>query len=80
MALIPSCSQVSVTKLRRRTTEDGVRHPCILLFFPRAILPANLILLVSPFGKLEKVRKDLVEPALGEKFWDWTLEQVKPYL
>ncbi|CAI7609154.1 hypothetical protein N7533_000553 [Penicillium manginii] len=35
---------------------------------------------VSPFGKLEKVRKDLVEPALGEKFWDWTLEQVKPYL
>ncbi|KAK5788528.1 hypothetical protein VI817_009486 [Penicillium citrinum] len=35
---------------------------------------------VSPFGKLEKVRKDLVEPALGEKFWNWTLEQVKPYL
>lgn len=36
--------------------------------------------IVSPFGKLEKVRKDLVEPELGGKFWDWTMEQVKPYL
>lgn len=41
---------------------------------------ANLFSLVSPFGKLEKVRKDLVEPALGEKFWDWSLQQVKPYM
>ncbi|CAI6085707.1 unnamed protein product [Clonostachys chloroleuca] len=35
---------------------------------------------VSPFGKIEKVRKDLVEPELGREFWDWTLEQVKPYM
>ncbi|OQE44841.1 hypothetical protein PENCOP_c002G05341 [Penicillium coprophilum] len=35
---------------------------------------------VSPFGKLEKVRKDLVDPQLGEEFWNWSLEQVKPYM
>ncbi|KAE8153587.1 hypothetical protein BDV25DRAFT_127100 [Aspergillus avenaceus] len=35
---------------------------------------------VSPFGKVEKVRKDLVEPELGGRFWDWSLQQVKPYM
>ncbi|GKZ35278.1 hypothetical protein AbraIFM66950_005872 [Aspergillus brasiliensis] len=35
---------------------------------------------VSPFGKVEKVRKDLVDSTLGEKFWDWSLQQVKPYM
>ncbi|KAI1028182.1 hypothetical protein LB504_012493 [Fusarium proliferatum] len=35
---------------------------------------------VSPFGKVEKIRKDFVEPELGSKFWDWTMEQVKPYM
>lgn len=41
---------------------------------------ANYFALVSPFGKIEKIRKDLVEPQLGEKFWNWSLEQVKPYM
>ncbi|KAJ4033199.1 short-chain alcohol dehydrogenase [Fusarium oxysporum] len=35
---------------------------------------------VSPFGKVENIRKDFVEPELGSKFWDWTVEQVKPYM
>ncbi|OJZ90818.1 hypothetical protein ASPFODRAFT_57077 [Aspergillus luchuensis CBS 106.47] len=35
---------------------------------------------VSPFGKVEKVRKDLVDPTLGEKFWDWSLQQLRPYM
>ncbi|KAF5651364.1 short-chain alcohol dehydrogenases/reductase [Fusarium tjaetaba] len=35
---------------------------------------------VSPFGKVEKIRKDFVEPDLGSKFWEWTMEQVKPYM
>ncbi|KLP17571.1 Uncharacterized protein LW94_12997 [Fusarium fujikuroi] len=35
---------------------------------------------VSPFGKVEKIRKDFVEPELGSKFWNWTMEQVKTYM
>jgi hypothetical protein len=35
---------------------------------------------VSPFGKIETVRKDMVDPELGGKFWEWSEEQVKPYL
>ncbi|KAH8597150.1 short-chain dehydrogenase [Bisporella sp. PMI_857] len=35
---------------------------------------------VSPFGKKEEPRKDLVEPELGRKYWEWSEEQVKPYL
>lgn len=49
-------------------------------WFLEKTFPLNLPHLVSPFGKIEKVRKDLVEPELGREFWDWTLEQVKPYM
>ncbi|KAI6754869.1 hypothetical protein HG530_012621 [Fusarium avenaceum] len=35
---------------------------------------------VSPFGKVEKIRKDFMEPEPGGKFWDWTMAEVKPYL
>jgi hypothetical protein len=35
---------------------------------------------VCPFGKVEKPRKDLVEPELGKKYWEWSEAQVKPYL
>ncbi|KAH7020764.1 uncharacterized protein B0I36DRAFT_296199 [Microdochium trichocladiopsis] len=35
---------------------------------------------VSPFGKVEPVRKDLVEPEIGQKFWEWSMQQVKPFM
>jgi hypothetical protein len=39
-----------------------------------------LIFSVSPFGKVEPARKDLLDPELGKKYWEWSEEQVKPYL
>ncbi|KAH7176740.1 short-chain dehydrogenase [Dactylonectria macrodidyma] len=35
---------------------------------------------VSPFGKKEAPRKDLVEPDLGRKYWEWCETQVRPYM
>ncbi|KAH7127746.1 hypothetical protein B0J13DRAFT_564463 [Dactylonectria estremocensis] len=35
---------------------------------------------VSPFGKKEAARKDLVEPDLGRKYWEWCETQVRPYM
>lgn len=35
---------------------------------------------VSPFGRVEAGRQDLLEPELGKKYWEWTETQVKPYL
>ncbi|KAG5762625.1 hypothetical protein H9Q72_009289 [Fusarium xylarioides] len=34
---------------------------------------------VSPFGKVEPCRKDLLDPDLGKKYWEWTEEQVNKY-
>ncbi|KAF5562480.1 hypothetical protein FPHYL_5674 [Fusarium phyllophilum] len=33
----------------------------------------------SPFGKVEPCRKDLLDPDLGKKYWEWTEEQVDKY-
>jgi len=38
------------------------------------------VILVSPFGKLDTPRADLVEPELCRKYWEWSEEQVKAYL
>jgi NAD(P)-dependent dehydrogenase (short-subunit alcohol dehydrogenase family) len=35
---------------------------------------------VTPFGKKEKPRADLVEPELGRKYWAWSEAQVEKYL
>ncbi|KAL2858456.1 hypothetical protein BJY01DRAFT_150 [Aspergillus pseudoustus] len=35
---------------------------------------------VSPFGKIEPARKDLLDPELGRKYWEWSETQVKPYM
>ncbi|KAH8898811.1 short-chain dehydrogenase [Thozetella sp. PMI_491] len=35
---------------------------------------------VAPFGRLEDCRADLMEEQLGKKFWEWSEEQIKPYL
>ncbi|CEJ62748.1 hypothetical protein PMG11_11239 [Penicillium brasilianum] len=35
---------------------------------------------VSPYGKLESVREDLRDPALGKMFWEWCEEQVQAFL
>ncbi|KEY69194.1 hypothetical protein S7711_01653 [Stachybotrys chartarum IBT 7711] len=35
---------------------------------------------VTPFGRVEAPRKDLVDPELATKYWAWCEEQVKPYL
>ncbi|KAM5354092.1 hypothetical protein ACJ41O_000742 [Fusarium nematophilum] len=35
---------------------------------------------VAPFGRLVPGREDLLEEGLGKKYWEWTEEQVKPYL
>lgn len=49
---------------------------------------ANLLIVV-PWGRITSIRKDIVAAGkpeseggsgVGLKFWDWTEEQVKPYL
>ncbi|KAH7155834.1 hypothetical protein B0J13DRAFT_497062 [Dactylonectria estremocensis] len=34
---------------------------------------------VSPFGKVEAAHKNLLDPALSKKYWEWTEEQVNQY-
>ena len=34
---------------------------------------------VSPFGKVEAARKDLLDPVLGKQYWEWTEEQINQY-
>ncbi|MCJ1471404.1 hypothetical protein MMC13_000043 [Lambiella insularis] len=34
---------------------------------------------IAPWGRLEEGRKDLMDPELGAKYWEWTAEQVKQY-
>ncbi|KAF7554073.1 hypothetical protein G7Z17_g3156 [Cylindrodendrum hubeiense] len=34
---------------------------------------------VSPFGKVDPVRKDLADPKIGQQYWEWSEEQVKMY-
>jgi hypothetical protein len=33
-----------------------------------------------PFGKIEDAREDLMDPKAGEEFWQWSEEQVKPFV
>ncbi|KAK9373440.1 uncharacterized protein V1513DRAFT_432845 [Lipomyces chichibuensis] len=35
---------------------------------------------VSPYGKLEPVRKDFLDRDLCRKYWEWSETQVKPYM
>ncbi|KAM0323861.1 hypothetical protein ACHAQA_008441 [Verticillium albo-atrum] len=35
---------------------------------------------ITPFGKREEPRPDVVEPELGRKYWNWSEDQVKPFL
>ncbi|KAI9150455.1 Short-chain dehydrogenase/reductase pkfC [Paramyrothecium foliicola] len=35
---------------------------------------------ITPFGRKEQPRPDLVEPELGRKYWEWSEAQVKAYL
>ncbi|USP80366.1 Putative Short-chain dehydrogenase [Curvularia clavata] len=35
---------------------------------------------VSPFGKTEPARKDLLDPELGRTYWEWSEAQISPYL
>ncbi|KAH7369374.1 retinol dehydrogenase [Plectosphaerella cucumerina] len=35
---------------------------------------------ITPFGRKEKPRADLVEPELGRKYWAWSEAQVEKYL
>ena len=34
---------------------------------------------VTPYGKAEEVRKDLLDHEFGKKYWEWCDEQVKAY-
>jgi len=35
---------------------------------------------VSPFGKVGPARKDLLDPELGRKYWEWSEAQIRPFL
>jgi hypothetical protein len=35
---------------------------------------------VSPFGKIEPVREDLLAADLMERYWKWSEEQVSSYM
>ncbi|KAG8414932.1 hypothetical protein J3458_008825 [Metarhizium acridum] len=35
---------------------------------------------IAPWGRLVNARKDLFDPELGKRYWEWTEEQVKPYI
>ncbi|KAI1147021.1 short-chain dehydrogenase [Nemania diffusa] len=34
---------------------------------------------VSPYGRLDKARKDLYDEALGKQYWEWTETQIQGY-
>ncbi|KAE8340681.1 hypothetical protein BDV24DRAFT_164157 [Aspergillus arachidicola] len=34
---------------------------------------------VAPFGRFVSIREDLLDPSLGERYWDWTEDQVREY-
>ncbi|GIZ49335.1 hypothetical protein CKM354_001236700 [Cercospora kikuchii] len=48
--------------------------------FDKSITSANNGGWVSPFGKIEKPRADLVAEEIGRKLWTWSEEQTRPYL
>ncbi|KFZ24489.1 hypothetical protein V502_01024 [Pseudogymnoascus sp. VKM F-4520 (FW-2644)] len=35
---------------------------------------------VAPFGRVQPLREDLLEPKLGGEYWEWTERQVIPYM
>jgi NAD(P)-dependent dehydrogenase (short-subunit alcohol dehydrogenase family) len=35
---------------------------------------------ITPFGHREQIRKELTDPELGKKFWDWTESECQAYL
>ena len=36
--------------------------------------------LVKPFGRVKTVRPDFWEPEIARKYWEWTEEQIRPYI
>ncbi|KAE8334390.1 hypothetical protein BDV24DRAFT_170238 [Aspergillus arachidicola] len=44
------------------------------------ISPANNGGWVAPFGRLMQCRQDLLDPELGKRFWEWSENQISPYL
>ena len=35
---------------------------------------------VRPVGKTAAMKKEWMEASTGQRYWDWTHEQIKPYL
>ncbi|EGY16108.1 retinol dehydrogenase [Verticillium dahliae VdLs.17] len=35
---------------------------------------------ITPFGRREEPRADIVEPELGKRYWDWSEDQVRSFL
>ncbi|RBQ99136.1 hypothetical protein VDGD_07272 [Verticillium dahliae] len=35
---------------------------------------------ITPFGRREEPRADIVEPELGKRYWDWCKDQVRSFL
>ena len=74
---IRSSSRDYHPKLPPRRVEDGVS--CILLGSSLTMEALTVIRVVAPWGRLVPGRKELMEPEIGVKFWNWTEKQIEEY-
>ncbi|KAF5708592.1 short-chain alcohol dehydrogenases/reductase [Fusarium globosum] len=70
--------QLAIFKLISHAPENGAYTQLFASHSPTITEKENGCW-VSPFGKVEPCRKDLLDPDLGKKYWEWTEEQVNTY-
>ena len=60
------------------STNNGGYGECLCVEIRRT--DSDCCSAVTPFGKIEKVRKDFLDIELGKRYWEWSEEQIQPYL
>ncbi|KAE8324091.1 hypothetical protein BDV39DRAFT_208280 [Aspergillus sergii] len=71
--------QLAMFKLISHPPNNGVYTELFAGLHP-SIMEENNGGWVAPFGKLEPVRKDLLDISLCRKYWEWCETQVTPYM
>jgi hypothetical protein len=86
MGLILSYLRVCLLTLQLSRVVPGVGSPFSLLTNDLRVLKTCIVI---PWGRIAPIRKDYEQSAktiaeggtgVGERFWQWSEEQVKPYL
>ncbi|PVH72029.1 short-chain dehydrogenase [Cadophora sp. DSE1049] len=72
-------AQLAVFKLLTHDVKNGA-YTNLFAGLDQSISSTNNGGYVAPFGKVEKGRKDFLDPQLGKQYWEWSEEQVQLYL